>query len=813
MSQSRSAARLDLTCRGSLTGGSRCRRGIVATTLIVLLILSRGPRANADDRIETWLPKLEQGDWQTRTELLELIGTYAPHDADLLKRLEPLLDESIVAGAAATYLLLGGDPAAVRNRLKVAEGRMQFELARGLLSFDETDRLALEAFAQSIPEVWQADGTLQMLSGSLETRLVSEMLSRIERLPPQPEDEPEFDDDGQQNRDHPAFWDWVVIDQAMSIRPEHLPRLIALGRSVTKSRRSAYAATEILVRDFAREPSVAEEFRSQLTESSGERQLLLAIGLLQNDPENPKAWLLLRLALEDPDPKRRLRVALRLNEFKLPAPRLLPQLLRGQLDRGPWETSAYTADLARIGAPAAERIVDLATPGADKPPFTADTLNRVVPVLQRIGPEAKVALPFIREHYRVSDSSLLSLIWAIDDEDESLAIAARVLDRQDQNDRELLCRLLCESPPERSEIRARLRELLVRASRQDRGAMLLQTLRMSLALGEPPEGIGRRLIVELNDPVFDPIRHLGSLEEILRQLGPESATVFEQAPRYWRTLLPQSNAAMRCSALAAAGERGVPLLVAQLGDPEPAIRDQACWALGEIGPPAHRSVPALIERLRDDSLPDRESDEPIWLHAARALGRIGKDASAALGPLKERLDDPHRYAAAYVLRALGGIAGPEDRDLLDTLRPFLGDESLDRHIAALSTWIVIAPDDLETEDAVRDLLRRFRLHEVLDVFSCEDKLDPVCRRLIEHPSLAARIAPDAKRLFGAPIVSRVTRVSLASVLIFLDPPDQDALAYLEELAANGSYRERVDAREAIARRKSRPAPSASPPTR
>jgi HEAT repeat protein len=49
------------------------------------------------------------------------------------------------------------------------------------------------------------------------------------------------------------------------------------------------------------------------------------------------------------------------------------------------------------------------------------------------------------------------------------------------------------------------------------------------------------------------------------------------------------------------GENAVPGLVALLSDPRPRIRSWAADVLGDIGPAASEAVPALVEKMNDDS--------------------------------------------------------------------------------------------------------------------------------------------------------------------------------------------------------------------
>src|SRR5439155_5502063 len=93
------------------------------------------------------------------------------------------------------------------------------------------------------------------------------------------------------------------------------------------------------------------------------------------------------------------------------------------------------------------------------------------------------------------------------------------------------------------------------------------------------------------------------------------------------------------------------LLDYPLKDKDKAVRQNAAYALGEIGQAAKDAVPALLKALKDE-------DTEVKKYAMGALGEIGPDAKAAVPALIETLkDDDLRYHAAS---ALGGI-GPEGR--------------------------------------------------------------------------------------------------------------------------------------------------------
>jgi urea ABC transporter urea binding protein len=89
-------------------------------------------------------------------------------------------------------------------------------------------------------------------------------------------------------------------------------------------------------------------------------------------------------------------------------------------------------------------------------------------------------------------------------------------------------------------------------------------------------------------------------------------------------------------------------------------RALAANALAEIGPPAARSVPALIECMH-------ESDPETCEQAARALGRIGPEARAAVPSLIHAMEGHEMSVRLIALDALGQL-GADAREALPHLR-------------------------------------------------------------------------------------------------------------------------------------------------
>jgi hypothetical protein len=108
---------------------------------------------------------------------------------------------------------------------------------------------------------------------------------------------------------------------------------------------------------------------------------------------------------------------------------------------------------------------------------------------------------------------------------------------------------------------------------------------------------------------------------------------------------------------AAAGAVDIVLGTLESGDG--GLRAAAAEALGVIGVANERVLGALIKALDDDGPRD-----PVWVHAALALGNLGRDAAPATRALAERL--PVRRMEEVVestIREIGPAAVPELRKM------------------------------------------------------------------------------------------------------------------------------------------------------
>ena len=152
----------------------------------------------------------------------------------------------------------------------------------------------------------------------------------------------------------------------------------------------------------------------------------------------------------------------------------------------------------------------------------------------------------------------------------------------------------------------------------------------------------------------------------------------EQNPVHVRALSEYRNAA----------EPGLAVLLQILGNPEvdTETRWNAVRAIGKIGAPAARAVPALVAALQDPAATIRE-------HSAEALGDIGPPAAEAAQPLAAVLQDPAPRVRRDAVRSLGQI-GPSARTVLREIQAALQDPEEMVRQAARTTLQTIAPETL-----------------------------------------------------------------------------------------------------------------------
>lgn len=221
-------------------------------------------------------------------------------------------------------------------------------------------------------------------------------------------------------------------------------------------------------------------------------------------------------------------------------------------------------------------------------------------------------------------------------------------------------------------------------------------------------------------------------------------------------------------ALVQIGAAAVPALIEAMENLDGDRRPCAAEALGEIGPPAKASVPALIQALRWEhpklDLQDVQG-QALQSQAVIALGRIGPAAAAAIPALNALFDQRHddfelnhlevvialdKIGAPPVAKLLGafpreGVAyelswlGTKAKEAVPTLRRALTADPACIRVDAAKALAAIDPSATEAVPVLIDAIDHHP-DEALDVPDALAKFGPAARSAI--PSLIARLTPD-----------------------------------------------------------------------
>jgi HEAT repeat protein len=183
----------------------------------------------------------------------------------------------------------------------------------------------------------------------------------------------------------------------------------------------------------------------------------------------------------------------------------------------------------------------------------------------------------------------------------------------------------------------------------------------------------RRLLVDATGPP-----HSDAPLDLLVNIGepavPELCTALRKARSDREVTVLLSTLRMRRGAATAA----IPQIAPYLRTPNPAIRSEAAWALGAVGPRAKETVPASVEAFSD-------STDTVRTAAIEAVSSIGVGASAAapaLGSALRHGSDVVRAKAAAALVALG----PGAREALTDLIAALDDAQHRARRAGRDSW-------------------------------------------------------------------------------------------------------------------------------
>jgi HEAT repeat protein len=115
----------------------------------------------------------------------------------------------------------------------------------------------------------------------------------------------------------------------------------------------------------------------------------------------------------------------------------------------------------------------------------------------------------------------------------------------------------------------------------------------------------------------------------------------------------RAEAAEALGDLGADGKAALPALVSALGDEGERVRQNVLRAIIAIGPDA-KATPALTNSLKD-------SDSLVRALSANALGQLGPLARQSVPALREALHDRDETVKKEAADALRAIVGPEKR--------------------------------------------------------------------------------------------------------------------------------------------------------
>ncbi len=186
-----------------------------------------------------------------------------------------------------------------------------------------------------------------------------------------------------------------------------------------------------------------------------------------------------------------------------------------------------------------------------------------------------------------------------------------------------------------------------------------------------------------------------------KQLSPQSATDDHAKPELTRS---EATTADSEDVEDSGAEADVSTLTGQLADPDPNARAVAASRLGQLGPKAAAVVPLLIRALEDDGYPD--VGEPVWILAAKALGKMGPEA---VPQLIEPLGSPDPHVAKGAAAALGDI-GPPAKEAVGPLIAALEKDDPETRITFMYALMGIGPDAKAAVPLLSGLLNHDDFH-------------------------------------------------------------------------------------------------------
>lgn len=748
--------------------------------------------APAEDRIEKWLSAIDVGDRETRIAAIDRLGsqdwsTESPQAAAVRARLEPLLqdaDPKVCQATAYAYMAMGGRPELIEPLLQHSDVKVASSAAKALLAY--TDRVEqpvatlVKAYTQSHFETVTAFG---QLSPALTQPVMQELLSLAEK----------DTDDLDPVEELPLRQvPWMILWTSFAMDASHAPRLLILSEST--NRFHVMMATMLMGRDLAQLPEVQVAFVRLLTHTDNNVRQSAAVGLLTAQPADARAWSVLRELLRSSDDEVSL-----LGDSRVNSRPVLAELFHGLLHEDRQYRVLFRDPLESVGPTVIPELLQFVAEQEEAKRFPEGAWEQVFWVLAHFGPAAASALPAIERHVEMGEQEAIETLCKVGRDDQGLLVAClRVLKHEEVRDLKKLIESLLETPPTVPEVREPLRIALREISKVSDPIVQVDALRLRKQLGESPEAISQGLIMELAKSGREDKEFALKVLSLLKELGPAAAPALQGHLDQWMATFPKDRLGSLSVALAAVGVDAVPFWIEKLKDEDEVVRDQACQALGELGPQASGAVEALTKRLEDEAVSRPEYPEPVWLHAACALGKIGPSARASLPKLLKRLNSPDQHAASYVLGAVVGIGGPAE-ELLPHIQPYFGHNDARLNALAVRIAIRVAPERPETWRVADDYIRRVRYNGLRTEFFDLDSLgvDDVIQTLVDQPEAGRHTISELQRLFDAPFLNRKLRCEAAYALVKLNPQNPQPLDDLQRLSQRREFDQRYDAEQAL----------------
>jgi len=212
----------------------------------------------------------------------------------------------------------------------------------------------------------------------------------------------------------------------------------------------------------------------------------------------------------------------------------------------------------------------------------------------------------------------------------------------------------------------------------------------------------------------------------------------------------------------------IPLLVRFLDDPDPNVRENAAWKLGQRGAAAAAAVPKLIALLKDRY-------GSVALKAAQALGNIGPLAKGAVPALRDVLNS-NRVGGdrEYAIQALGRI-GTEAKDAVADCVRIIPDRKMNPQ---LREYAIIAIGRIASNDS------KSAIPALLELMRCDPQGQEMHLQVVAAETLG-RFGPDAES--AVPMLIEMladlnfrVRMSAAIALGGIGPPARSAIPALEK---------------------------------